>query len=343
MKCDAARRYTTEKFIEKASKVHNGVYDYSKVEYTTSTDKVAIICKKHGEFLQQPNNHLHGQGCPLCFKEKSNIEREVCEYVEAITEEEIQFNDRTVLNGREIDIYIPSLKVGIEVDGLWWHCERFDTNLDAYRKTLDCEKLGIKLIHVFEDEWHRNKDLVKKNINRVINGEKEPIISGIPLPTFKVEDKEAQEFIDKNSLYYNENGLQYLGTYCNELSSVVGYKPLSNDACEIKSFACSPTLDETFELSSIIHGLSKQFSMIFFNMDRRYTFSREENQLTKIGFKYVRDLEPDYMYYDIKHGRERRLTKEQSEQISEENKQRIFDVGYFRMIFTTFNENPIQA
>lgn len=53
-------------FLEKALKLHGDKYDYSSVDYVNSKLKVIIICKKHGEFLQTPNSHLMGQGCPLC-------------------------------------------------------------------------------------------------------------------------------------------------------------------------------------------------------------------------------------------------------------------------------------
>ena len=60
------RSLTTEDFIEKAKKVHGDKYNYSKVEYISTHKKVSIICKKHGEFKQKPNNHLSGSGCPTC-------------------------------------------------------------------------------------------------------------------------------------------------------------------------------------------------------------------------------------------------------------------------------------
>lgn len=57
---------TLELFIEKARKVHGEKYDYSKVEYNGNKKKICIICHKHGEFWQKPNQHLNGQGCPDC-------------------------------------------------------------------------------------------------------------------------------------------------------------------------------------------------------------------------------------------------------------------------------------
>jgi ribosomal protein L36 len=59
---------TTEEFIKKAKKVHGDTYDYSKANYINNRKKVIIICKDHGEFKQQPNNHLNGNGCPTCNK-----------------------------------------------------------------------------------------------------------------------------------------------------------------------------------------------------------------------------------------------------------------------------------
>lgn len=65
------KRLTTEQFIERATEVHNGKYDYSKVEYKNAQTKVVIICPIHGEFLQSAYGHLEGRGCPICGIESS--------------------------------------------------------------------------------------------------------------------------------------------------------------------------------------------------------------------------------------------------------------------------------
>lgn len=63
------KRLTKEEFIEKAIRVHEDRFDYSKVDYIDSKTKVTIICKEHGEFRQIPNSHLLGKnGCPECYK-----------------------------------------------------------------------------------------------------------------------------------------------------------------------------------------------------------------------------------------------------------------------------------
>jgi len=55
-----------EHFISKAKKVHGILYDYSRADYITAHKSIIIKCKTHGHFEQTPNNHIRGQGCPLC-------------------------------------------------------------------------------------------------------------------------------------------------------------------------------------------------------------------------------------------------------------------------------------
>lgn len=67
-------KLTTEEWIEKAQKIHGNKYDYSRVQYINAKTKVTIICPMHGEFLQRPDKHQQGRGCPKCALEyKSNL------------------------------------------------------------------------------------------------------------------------------------------------------------------------------------------------------------------------------------------------------------------------------
>ena len=68
--CSGNAKRTLESFIEDARKVHGDKYDYSKSEYNGTHKPLMIICPIHGEFLQAPNDHLHGQGCPKCKGKK---------------------------------------------------------------------------------------------------------------------------------------------------------------------------------------------------------------------------------------------------------------------------------
>lgn len=75
-KCANNLKYTTDIFVAKAKQVHGDKYDYSKVDYINKSTKVEIVCHsknelgvEHGTFLQTPNGHLLGRGCPICARE----------------------------------------------------------------------------------------------------------------------------------------------------------------------------------------------------------------------------------------------------------------------------------
>lgn len=59
---------TASEFIEKATNLHNGKYDYSQTVYVNSRTKITIVCPDHGPFEQLPSSHLQGNGCPKCAR-----------------------------------------------------------------------------------------------------------------------------------------------------------------------------------------------------------------------------------------------------------------------------------
>ena len=78
-KTDNSKRVILEESIQKASNIHNNYYDYSKVKFDKTTDKVIIICPKHGEFEQIWHTHLCGSGCPKCNQSKG--EKQILSYL----------------------------------------------------------------------------------------------------------------------------------------------------------------------------------------------------------------------------------------------------------------------
>lgn len=64
------KKLTTAEYIEKFEATHGDLYNYSLVEYSSTTTPVEIICKTHGSFWQQPSDHRRGFGCPSCSGKK---------------------------------------------------------------------------------------------------------------------------------------------------------------------------------------------------------------------------------------------------------------------------------
>jgi hypothetical protein len=113
---------TIDDFLKRAKIIHGYRYDYSLVVYNGCETNVRIICKKHGEFLQAPNNHLNSkQGCPKCFQSKGEnkislwLDNNKIKYIhqkkfDGCTNPETNYKLR-------YDFYIPSKNLVIEYDG----------------------------------------------------------------------------------------------------------------------------------------------------------------------------------------------------------------------------------
>lgn len=116
------RRMTLEEFIEKANKKHGfGRYDYSKVKYINAFTDVIIICHNHNKpckFKQRPNNHLNGQGCPMCDESKGEIKIiDFLIYNNIKFEREKKFNNCKYKKHLSFDFYLPIYNLCIEFDG----------------------------------------------------------------------------------------------------------------------------------------------------------------------------------------------------------------------------------
>ena len=84
VKCAGLYSPTKQEWIEKAKDIHGGKYIYDKVDYKNNREKVIIICKIHGEFLQQPQHHLITLGCNKCSGNYSPTNNEWIECAKSV-------------------------------------------------------------------------------------------------------------------------------------------------------------------------------------------------------------------------------------------------------------------
>ena len=115
-----------------------------------SSQKVWWLCLKCGnEWQMRVHARAKGQGCPECAKayQTSEPEQMIFYYVSKYLPDAINSYKNEQLGRQEIDIYIPSLHLGIEYDGRRWHK---DTEKDK-KKTEQLKKLGIDLVRFREN------------------------------------------------------------------------------------------------------------------------------------------------------------------------------------------------
>jgi len=65
-----SKKWSLEKFINKATEIHGDLYDYSNSVYIGHHDKINILCKTHGVFFQRVKHHVKGAGCRKCSVDK---------------------------------------------------------------------------------------------------------------------------------------------------------------------------------------------------------------------------------------------------------------------------------
>ena len=105
------------------------------------------VLKGH-EWEADINSRSSGRNCPICSKElqTSFPEKAIYFYMKSCFNDAIENYKSADLGNKEIDIYIPSKKIGVEYDGEFWHT---DSSRDK-EKDLLCKTNNIKLIRIRE-------------------------------------------------------------------------------------------------------------------------------------------------------------------------------------------------
>lgn len=143
-------------------------YIYHPGSYAGSKAEVKITCPTHGSFWQIYANHRNGADCPACANQGASVaEGEIATFVESLGLQ-VRRGVRDVLHRMEIDILVPERNVAIEFNGLYWHGEKHRPKQYHVGKTEDCKVAGLRLIHVFEDEWTQNAEAVKTRLAHIL-------------------------------------------------------------------------------------------------------------------------------------------------------------------------------
>lgn len=348
---------TTEQFIEDAKTVHGDLYDYSKTEYNGCFEPVTIICPIHGEFRQKASTHLNGCGCQKCGVELSESKEEKELYgfcCDLIGEENVIKNDRSQIYPYEIDIYIPSMKIGIEYNGLYWHSDKKKDKNYHLNKLNMCKKNGIKLIQIFEDEYINKKNIVLGKISHLLKQYNQTkTVYGRKTTVTEIYFDDAKSFLDNNHIQGFAKSTVYLGAYFeDELIGVMSFIMRDNE-WELTRFAskidykCCGVGGKMF--SYFVKNYNPSYIKSF--ADRRWTIDEDNNLYKQIGFNFETYIAPDYKYFVHDNGIVRKhkfnfrkkilnkkygfpLTMTESEMTNELGAIKIYDCGLIKYVWT---------
>jgi len=245
------------------------------------------------------NTEISTQLLPISAS-KSTLELKTVNFLDELNVNYIT-NNRKLLSGNEIDILVD--KIGIELNGLHWHCEYYLDKEYHLRKLDACNKIGIELLQFYEDEITEKFDIVKSIISAKLNLIKN-VIYVRKCEIRVVNVKEAIIFLNKNHLEENVKSKYQYGLYFeDELVSLMTFgnkrrllKNMSNDN-EYEMLRFCDKLD-----FSVVGGASKLLKH-FINIHKpenitTYTNRRyvNENLYIQLGFTEINKTPPNYWY-----------------------------------------------
>ena len=313
IKSGKSKCLTTEEFIEKAKKIHGDKYDYSKVEYVDYDTPIVIICKKHGEFLQTPDAHLQGKGCQSCSIRHSSYVEDIINFIRSNMNTTVEINNRKVIYPLELDIYLPEKNIAIEFNGIRWHTEEFGKDKNYHlNKLIECNKKGIKLIQIFEDEMVLSKNIVFSKLSHLLKlDNNKDKIYGRLINVCEIENNIAKQFLNENHIQGFAPSTIYLGAYYNgNLIGVMSFlKENKDNNWNLTRFAT----DNKYICCGVGGKLLKYFEIHYQPVqiksfaDRRWTIDVNNNIYTKLGFNLDKIIPPDYKY--VKNNQMKRIHK----------------------------------
>lgn len=200
--------------------------------------------------------------------------------------------DRVVLQGKEIDIYVPSLKFGIEFHGNFFHKEKEpDYHLN---KAILAEKAGVYLIQIFEDEWLHKRALVIDLIRKAIG--KYVMIEASCCECRKLSQKEAGQFFSKTHLLGAPDNLENcLGLfYKNDLIYVCALQSDDQNITVLRD-SMMPGIFVHNGLLKVLQETwnEKGLKPVYLELDRRLFDGHEYKEL---GFKEYACTPPNIYY-----------------------------------------------
>lgn len=121
-------------------------------------------------------------------------------------------NNRSIISPRELDIYIPELKIGIETNGCFWHSDKIKESKYHINKYLTCSKNNIKLLTLWED-WIINKPEIVKSLLLNKLGLTKNKIYARKCYIKEIDSKSSSQFLRQNHIQGRCNASVHLGLY----------------------------------------------------------------------------------------------------------------------------------
>lgn len=220
----------------------------------------------------QSYRYRHRNNCEKCTKinpvEYDRISNTSIElFVQNILNEcgvEYMTNVRNIINGLEIDVYVPSKKIAIECNGIYWHSDINKDHNYHHNKYVKCSEKGIQLITIWEDQIHSCPDKIRNMIASKLGLYNERIYAR-NCRVVDISNKECREFLDRYHLQSGITSKVRKGLlYNNELVSVMTFGKKrkcmrGKNEWELHRYCVKPGLQITGGASKLFNSFIRQY------------------------------------------------------------------------------------
>ena len=269
------------------------------IGYVPVRQRVAWKCSRGHVFETVPYYVIRGNWCPICGRSVSTGEKELYDFILSLIPEAIS-RDRNVLAPKEIDIFLPTRKIGIEYNGLHWHGELYSE--DKYNTLVKhrlAKKAGIRLITVFEDEWKTRRLIVENYLKGILGARRR-----VGARKLTIRKGCFKGWVEYNHLQGAANGTDYGLWNGDELLAVATFaKPniskgrKSEEGVWELARYCVGLIGVTGGLSKLMSEFKKDHpeakELISYSDNRWSTGNLYESS----GFTKVRENRPCYWYF----------------------------------------------
>lgn len=253
------------------------------------------------------------------------------------------------IEGKELDIFIPEINIGIEFDGLYWHCDEVaEEKLNLLQKTNYFNQRGIKVIHILEHEWNQRESQVKSFLKSKLGCNQERIAARkceLVWSSSEEEILKAGKLITQTHIQKMPRNTKYVANcyYEGRLVGTACFGPHHRGTeqwvltryCTIEGVTVQGLLSKVSKIAS--EELKQD---IISWADRRFS---EGEGYRKAGWIEEEVLPPDYMYFKglnviSKQSRQKKLIgtpthMTESEHAKMDGLRRIWDCGKIRFKF----------
>lgn len=240
----------------------------------------------------------------------SQPEKEILEYIKSLTKSEILTNTKRVIPPYELDIFVPSKSIAVEVNGCYWHSELSGKNRQYHNTKLSlCNDHYIRLYQILDCEWIDKTDIVKSRLESIFNHSIR--VYARTLTCRLISCQVADDFINSNHIQGIRSAKYNLGLYdeSDRLLSVMSFSKSTSYDFELIRFCNLLGYSVVGGASKLLSHFIRQHSpqTILSYADRRWS---DGNLYLQLQFKYNGVTQPNYWYFD-RAGNTRKLYSRQ--------------------------------